>query len=223
LLRSLAGNRPWLICTAAFGLSFVILCAYLSFAIYYSRYVLHKDAEFGGYLLMVFTVCSLVGNVSSAKLTRFGKKTQLQWGYFLQALALLFIGAFPGNLSVFMPCFIVASCAAGIGSPLYYAMVADSIDYGTRTTGVRTAGMGYSLNSLLQKAFFGVTGALLAEFLSLGGYVAGAEVQNEHLAAWITAGFIWLPAGMCLLLILLISFYPSDVNVGEPALLSTPR
>jgi len=221
LLRSLGSNRPWLICTAAFSLSFVILCAYLSFAIYYARFVLHKDAEFGGYLLMVFTVCSLVGNVSSARLTRFGKKTQLQWGYFLQAAALTLIGTAPGNLTVFLPCFVVASCAAGIGSPLYYAMIADSIDYGTRTTGVRTAGMGYSLNSLLQKAFFGVTGALLAEFLSLGGYVAGAGVQNEHLAAWITAGFVWLPAGMCLALVALISFYPSDAHVRENALLGT--
>jgi Na+/melibiose symporter-like transporter len=100
---------------------------------------------------------------------------------------------------------------------LYYAMVADSIDYGTRTTGVRTAGLGYSLNSLLQKAFFGVTGALLAEFLSLGGYVAGAGVQNEHLSAWVTAGFIWVPAGMCVLLVALVSFYPSDATVRETA------
>jgi GPH family glycoside/pentoside/hexuronide:cation symporter len=223
LLQSLAGNRPWLICTAAFSLSFVILCAYLSFAIYYARYVLHQHADFGGYLLMLFTVCSLVGNVCSSKLTRFEKKRQLQWGYFLQALALAIIAVFPGNLAVFLPCFIVASCAAGIGSPLYYAMVADSIDYGTRTTGVRTAGMGYSLNSLLQKACFGVTGALLAEFLSLGGYAAGAAVQNEHLSAWITAGFIWLPAGMCLLLIALISLLPTDVNIGETVILGTSR
>jgi len=223
LLQSLASNRPWLICTAAFSLSFVILCAYLSFAIYYSRYVLHQDADFGGYLLMLFTVCSLVGNVCSSKLTRVEKKRQLQWGYFLQALALAIIGVFPGSLAVFLPCFIVASCAAGIGSPLYYAMVADSIDYGTRTTGVRTAGMGYSLNSLAQKACFGVTGALLAEFLSLGGYAAGSAVQNEGLSAWITAGFIWLPAGMCLLLIALISFFPSDVNIGETAILGTSR
>jgi GPH family glycoside/pentoside/hexuronide:cation symporter len=223
LVQSLARNRPWLICTAAFSLSFVILCAYLSFAIYYARYVLHQNAAFGGYLLMLFTVCSLVGNVCSSKLTRFEKKRQLQCGYFLQALALAVIAGFPGNLAVFLPCFIVASCAAGIGSPLYYAMVADSIDYGTRTTGVRTAGMGYSLNSLLQKACFGVTGALLAEFLSLGGYAPGAAVQNEHLSAWITAGFIWLPAGMCLLLIALLSLYPTDVNIGETALLGTSR
>jgi len=223
LVQSLARNRPWLICTAAFSLSFVILCAYLSFAIYYARYVLHQNAAFGGYLLMLFTVCSLVGNVCSSKLTRFGNKRQLQCGYFLQALALAIIAGFPGNLAVFVPCFIVASCAAGIGSPLYYAMVADSIDHGTRTTGVRTAGMGYSLNSLLQKACFGVTGALLAEFLSLGGYAPGAAVQNEHLSAWITAGFVWLPAGMCLLLIALISLYPSEVNIGETVLLGTSR
>jgi GPH family glycoside/pentoside/hexuronide:cation symporter len=223
LLQSLAGNRPWLLCTAAFSLSFVILCAYLSFAIYYARYVLHRDADFGGYLLMLFTVCSLVGNICSSRLTRVEPTRRLQWGCFLQALALVVIALFSGNLAVFLPCFIVASCAAGISSPLYYAMVAESIDYGTRTTGVRTAGMGYSLNSLLQKACFGVTGALLAEFLSLGGYAAGAAVQNEHLSAWITAGFIWLPAGVCLLLMALISLFPSDVNIDKTAILGTSR
>lgn len=214
LLNALAANRPWLICTAAFSLSFVSLCAYLSFAIYYARYILHKDAEFGGYLLMLFTLCSLAGNVgvSLPWLARIGRKTTLQAGYFLQALALAVIASFPGNLAVFLPCFAVASMAAGFGSPLYYAMIADSIDHGTRTTGVRTAGMGYSLNSLLQKFFFGVTGALLAKFLSVGGYVPGAVEQNEHLSTWITAGFIWLPAAMCVLLIGAISLYPSDVG-----------
>jgi len=221
LLRSLAGNRPWLICTGAFSLSFVNLCAYLTFAIYYARYVLHRDAEFGGYLLMLFTVCSLVGNVCSSKLTRFEKRTRLVGSYLVQAVALAVIGAFPGQLAVFLPCFIVTSGAAGIGSPLYYAMVADSIDYGTRTSGVRTAGMGYSLNSMLQKACFGVTGALLAEFLSLGGYSAGAATQNGRLSGWITAGFVWLPLGVCLLLIALTSLYPSDVSIGETAILGT--
>jgi Na+/melibiose symporter-like transporter len=50
----------------------------------------------------------------------------------------------------------------------------------------------------------------LAEFLNLGGYVPGAVVQNEHLSRWITAGFIWLPAGVCLLLIAVIALYPAD-------------
>jgi glycoside/pentoside/hexuronide:cation symporter, GPH family len=212
LLRSLVANRPWLICTAGFSLSFVILCAYRSFAIYYARCILHKDAEFGGYLLMLFSVCSVTGSVGISLLGRFEKRTRLQWGYATQALALAVIAWFPGNLAVFLPCFMVASIASGFGSPLYYAMVADSIDYGTQATGVRAAGMGYSLNSLLQKVSFGVTGALLAEFLSLGGYVPGAVVQNEHLSAWITGGFIWLPAAMSVLLIAVISFYPSDAG-----------
>lgn len=222
LLRSLAANRPWLVCTAGFSLSFVILCAYLSFAIYYARFVLHRDAAAGGYLLLLFTVCSLVGNVCSAKLERLGKKGKLQGSYFAQALALAIIGVFPGKLAIFLPCFIIASCAAGIGSPLYYAMIADSIDYGTRTTGVRTAGLGYSLNSMLQKACFGITGALLAEFLGLGGYSAAAASQSGRLSDWITAGFIWLPAGVCLLLIGLISLYPSDASIGAAVVLGSP-
>jgi hypothetical protein len=36
-------------------------------------------------------------------------------------------------------------------------------------------------------------------------------------------GLIWLPAGMCLLLMALISLFPSGVNIGENAILGTSR
>lgn len=214
LLTSLRNNRPWLICTAAFTLSFVILCSYLSFAIYYAKYVLHKDAEYGGRLLVLFTLCALGGNITCAlpRMARFQKKTVLQLGYLLQTLALVGIGCFPRAATLFLALFSVASFASGLGSPLYYAMIADSIDHGTRATGVRTAGMGYALNSLLQKVAFGVTGALLAEFLSLGGYQPESAAQVEGLSHWITAGFVWLPASVAALLAVLVAFYPSDAN-----------
>jgi len=209
LVKSLLRNRPWIVCTVAFGLSFVGLCAFLTFSIYYARFVLHKDAEFGGFLLLVFTVCSLIGNVSVTLpfFAQISKQRRLQTGYLLQAVALAVIGFFPGNMAVFIPCFLIACCASGFGSPLYYAMIADSIDHGARLTGVRTAGMGYSLNSWLQKMVFGVTGALLAAFLGFGGYAPEALQQGEHLATWVTAGFIWLPAAVSLLLLPIISLY----------------
>lgn len=219
LLKSLSRNRPWLVCTVSFGLSFVGLCAYLTFSIYYAKFILHKDAQFGGYLLLLFTVCSLVGNVTVTLpfFRRATKTRRLQSGYLLQAGALAVIGCFPGSMAVFLPCFTVACFASGFGSPLYYAMIADSIDYGARTTGVRTAGMGYSLNSWLQKVVFGLTGALLAGFLSFGDYAPAALQQNEHLADWITAGFIWLPAAVSLLLVPIISLYPSDESMSAHA------
>jgi GPH family glycoside/pentoside/hexuronide:cation symporter len=211
LLAALRHNRPWLICTAAFTLSFVILCCYLSFAIYYAQYVLHKDAEYGGRLLVLFTLCALGGNLSCAApwMVRFQNKSILQAGYLLQTVALVGIGASPQGTTIFLTLFSIASFASGLGSPLYYAMIADSIDHGTQATGVRTAGMGYALNSLLQKAAFGVTGALLAEFLSLGSYPPDSPAQAEGLSRWITAGFIWLPAAVSALIAVLVAFYPS--------------
>lgn len=217
LLSALMQNRPWLVCTSAFGLSFINLCAYLSFAIYYAKYILHKDAEFGGYMLVAFTICALAGNivVSLPALSRFAKKRRLQFGYLLQASALLVIALFPGHLAVFVPAYLTACFASGMGSPLYYAMIADAIDHGARTTGFRTAGVAYALNSLLQKVFFGLTGSMLAAFLSLGGYDAGAAEQQPGLVTWITAGYVWLPATISLLLIFVVSLYPDD-DGAEP-------
>ncbi len=212
LLRSLLSNRPWVVCTAAFGLSFIILASFLSFAIYYARVVLEKDAAYGGLLLTLFTVCGLAGNVSVSMPWMAwlgGPKRRLQVSYAVLAVSLTIIGLSPASPSVFLPCYIVACFAFGFGSPLYYAMLADSIDYGSRITGVRSAGMGYSLNSLAQKALFGLTSALLAQFLSFGGYVPDAPQQNAGLAAWLTAGFIWLPACVSLLLIGIVALYPS--------------
>jgi Na+/melibiose symporter-like transporter len=206
-------NRPWVICTIAFGLSFVILASFLSFAVYYARVVLGKDATYGGLLLTTFTVCGLAGNVSVSMpwMDWLGApKRRLQVSYAVLAASLVIIGISPANSAVFLPCYIVACFACGFGSPVYYAMLADSIDYGSRITGVRSAGMGYSLNSLAQKALFGLTSALLAQFLTFGGYVPDAPHQNASLAAWVTAGFIWLPASVSLVLIAVVGLYPSS-------------
>lgn len=221
LLRSLISNRPWVVCTVAFGLSFIILASFLSFAIYYARVVLGRDAAYGGLLLTTFTVCGLAGNVTVSMpwMAWLGSpKRRLQVSYAVLAVSLTIIGLSPPISSVFLPCYIVACFAFGFGSPLYYAMLADSIDYGSRITGVRSAGMGYSLNSLAQKALFGLTSALLAQFLTFGGYVPEAPQQNAGLAAWVTAGFIWLPASVSLLLAGIVGLYPSsayDVRAGD--------
>lgn len=213
LLRSLMSNRPWMICTIAFGLSFVILASFLSFAVYYARVVLGKDAVYGGLLLTTFTVCGLAGNISVSMpwMDWLGSpKRRLQASYAVLATSLAIIGVSPADSAVFLPCYIVACFACGFGSPLYYAMLADSIDYGSRITGVRSAGMGYSLNSLAQKALFGLTSALLAQFLTFGGYIAESSQQNAGLAAWVTAGFIWLPACASMVLIAVVGLYPSS-------------
>ncbi len=83
-----------------------------------------------------------------------GPKRRLQVSYLGIFAALVVIGLSPHGSAVFLPCYVFACFAFGFGSPLYYAMLADSIDHGTRITGIRTAGMGYSLNSLAQKNNF---------------------------------------------------------------------
>ncbi|PHY92893.1 MFS transporter, partial [Acetobacter pomorum] len=53
----------------------------------------------------------------------------------------------------------------------------------------------------------GLTGFVLAQFLSQGHYVEGGTTQSPDLSFWITAGFVWLPLGaVCLQVFCLLAW-----------------
>lgn len=80
-------------------------------------------------------------------------------------------------------------------SPLYYTLLAEAVDDGDPRTSTGSAGLAYSINTWVTKLAMGLTGFVLAQFLSQGHYVEAAVMQPPGLSAWITAGFVWLPLG----------------------------
>lgn len=200
LLSALLANRGWLLASAAFALSFINIGAFSGFALYYSRSVLRQSTEFGGLILTLVNLCTLAGNVCAPWLCRYlHSRTLLLASYLLQMVILVFIALLPAARLTFLPLFGLVSLLQGFTSPVYYALVADSIDRGMSETGVRAAGLAWALNTLMTKIAFALAGALLALLLAAGHYQPAAQVQSLQTARYVTAGFIWLPAIVCLL------------------------
>ncbi|WP_396415493.1 MFS transporter [Komagataeibacter rhaeticus] len=107
--------------------------------------------------------------------------------------------------------------------PVFYTMLAESIDFGAATTGIRAAGIAYSVNSFAGKVAWAVGGSLSAAMLEWGGYIPHALAQTERARAFITFGFVGLPAIIAIVSSLCILLYPSDEQIhsvlqpGEPA------
>ncbi|MDT8870307.1 MFS transporter [Komagataeibacter rhaeticus] len=101
-------------------------------------------------------------------------------------------------------------------------MLAESIDFGAVTTGIRAAGIAYSVNSFAGKVAWAVGVPSRLPCWS-GGYIPHALAQTERARAFITFGFVGLPAIIAIVSSLCILLYPSDEQIhsvlqpGEPA------
>lgn len=216
LLRALAQNTPWQLCTVGFALSFFLICSYTSFAIYYAKVVLGRDAQFGSYLLLLNTICNLLGSASVPSLSRWlGRKRLLLMGYIIQITALSVLLLNPASIPLLIICCTVAWYHQGFCSASYYAMISDVIDYGTAVSGVRVAGVAYSITSLSTKVGFAIAGSFLAGMLSWGQYRAGIALQSPGASASIVAGFILMPIAICMISAVAVWRYPSDELMRE--------
>ncbi|WP_167275768.1 MFS transporter [Pantoea sp. Tr-811] len=217
--KLLMRNTAWRSCTAAFALYFVNISAYVSMAIFYAKVVLGRDAEFGGVMLSLFTFAAMFSMLFASRVTRrLGKRTTLQVSNTIQGMAMVGVLCAPHCVPVVLVMFSIASFTLGLGSPIYYAMVSDSIDLGTQQSGVRMAGMAYAINSLAMKLAYAATGSLVASFLTFGGYDPSLTEQAKEVGQWIIIGFVGLPAVSCLLSLVFIRRYPDDRKISHVSL-----
>lgn len=92
----------------------------------------------------------------------------------------------------------------------FFAMLADTIEYGEWKTGMRTEGLVYSAGSFGTKAGGGLGAALIGWGLALGGYAGGQATISATALASIHFMFIYVPIILALLQILLLVFYNLD-------------
>jgi glycoside/pentoside/hexuronide:cation symporter, GPH family len=216
LLKSLASNRPWIVCSTGFGLFFFLVSAVFSLAIYYAKDVLGESTAFGGYILSLYTVGATIGTlVVSPVSRRMGRKKTLVASYAIQFCALGILWTMPASKTAFFPCMFTVAMMQGIAAPLFYAMISDSVDFGLERTGIRTTGTGYSIVSLITKVAFAIGGSLAARFLDIGRYSASLTHQGPDAVRWITFGFVGFPLIVCLASLAVLQFYPSDKRIAE--------
>ena len=113
---------------------------------------------------------------------------------------------------------ILTSVGIGLYSPLLWSMYADVADYATEKNGTSSTGLIFSSGTMAQKFGSAISGALVATFLGLAGFISGSDPVTGQTVVTITnepavQKMIWsifsiFPAAIAFIIMLLLRLYP---------------
>lgn len=222
-------NKPWIyltligICTNFFnGFRYAV-------AGYLLEYCLHGDVTVSG-LIINYTVFMTFGEVTcmifgglSPKFTQWvgSKRKAFVWAAIiciLSSILFFFIPMDPAYIWVMVAVVIITSIGIGLYSPLLWSMYADVADYATEKNGTSSTGLIFSSGTMAQKFGSAISGALVALFLGMAGFISGTDAATGQTVVTITneeavrqmiwALFSLFPAAIAALIVLLIHKYP---------------
>ncbi|WP_110648966.1 MFS transporter [Salinicola peritrichatus] len=217
-LRTLSRNRYWALATIFILVTYIFNALNSGAVVYYAQYLL-DDTWLVGIITTAYTVFILVGMALVPPITkRYGKRNAIIVG---ELITLVGYGIMLIDLSnVYL--IVAGTIIRGLGkAPIngsMFALLGDTIEYGEWKTGIRNEGMVYSGGSMGIKVGSGLGTALLGWILAFGGYVGGGGEQSDAALFAIQALFIYLPMGLCVLLIALMLFY--DLDKRYPAIVA---
>ena len=222
-------NKPWIyltligICTNFFNGFRYAVAAYLM------EYCLHGEVTVMG-LVINYTVfmmfgeatCMVFGGLCPWFTKKVGSKHKaFAWAAVICAVSSIlffFIPMDPAWIWVMIANVIVTSIGIGLYSPLIWSMYADVADYATEKNGTSSTGLIFSSGTMAQKFGSAISGALVAMFLGLAGFVSSTDpatgetivnITNEaSVQTMIWSLFSLFPAGIALLILLLLKLYP---------------
>ncbi len=222
-------NKPWIyltligICTNFFNGFRYAVVAYLM------EYCLHGDVTVMG-LVINYTVfmmfgeatCMVFGGLSPWFTKKVGsKKKAFAWAAIICAVfsaLFFFIPMNPAWIWVMVANVIITSIGIGFYSPLLWSMYADVADYATEKNGTSSTGLIFSSGTMAQKFGSAISGALVAMLLGLAGFISSSDpitgqtvvtITNEaSVQTMIWSLFSLFPAGIALLILLLLHLYP---------------
>ena len=124
----------------------------------------------------------------------------------------------PAYIWVMIAVVIITSIGIGLYSPLLWSMYADVADYATEKNGTSSTGLIFSSGTMAQKFGSAISGALVALFLGMAGFISGTDAATGQTVVTITneeavrqmiwALFSLFPAAIAALIVLLIHKYP---------------
>lgn len=113
------------------------------------------------------------------------------------------------NLIVALIMTMLKCSGLGFWSVIIYMLIADTVEYGTYRTGIRAAGISFSLQTFVAKLKNGLMGSVILLSLSAVGFVEGeGAIQPEGVADGVWALFCLFPAaGFAVALVILLLGY----------------
>ena len=230
-LKNLVTNRPWVILLAT-TITFILFVAIRgSVTVHYFKYVIgNQDLKlpFMGERTYDFIalasafntigqVSSLIGALLVAWFAKIIGKKKAFITLFVVAIfstaMFYFLDADRLGLIFFFQ--ITGSITGGPLSVLVWAMYADTADYSEWKTGTRSTGLIFSASTMSQKIGWAFGAFLALTLMSQLGFQPNVAQSTESLRGLLLL-FSLIPAGMGIVSIILILFYPlNDVKVKE--------
>lgn len=207
-------NKYWLMITLTLVFIFIQYSLNGGAAVYYAKVILN-DTKMVGPMNLVASVVQIAAMFTMAFFVkRIGKRNMMIVGAVIYGLGFAmfaFVGVSYGGV-------MFASALKGIGnaciSSCMFAIVSDTIEYGEWKTGYRTEGLVNSASSFGFKVGNGLGSAMLGWILALGNYADDTVVQSASAIFSIKALFIYIPAGLAVIQIIIMLFYHLDKEYG---------
>jgi GPH family glycoside/pentoside/hexuronide:cation symporter len=193
-LQSLWKNDQWRILCVA---SFYLLCGQvlrLTLAVYYVKYFLGREDLITSFLTLG-VVASMIGCAVAQPLAK--RVCKIKAYIALQILsAVICLFSFlisPDQIILAFVAFTAWKFFLDMASPLLWAKMADTIDYGHNKTGIRVTGLVYSGVIFFIKLGIAIGGALAGWLLTFYGYQADIE-QSDTTKQGLLLSFTVIPA-----------------------------
>ncbi|HCN5543035.1 TPA: MFS transporter, partial [Escherichia coli] len=206
--RLLVKNDQWLILGVAIAVIMFGGIIRNSVAAYYAKYYLNGGDALISPFLTSGVIASVMAMVTCTWLTRFYDKIKMF--RYTQLLAFVVGGAMyfvqPDSIVLAFTFYIVVTFLTDIQLPVYWASIAESVDYGEMKTGQRVSGLAFGGILFFQKFGMGLAGGFIGIALSCMGYQPGIEQTPK--ALWgICLLMTIVPAVLNLITGLIMRFY----------------
>jgi GPH family glycoside/pentoside/hexuronide:cation symporter len=193
-LQSLWKNDQWrILCIASFYLLTGQVLR-LTLAVYYVKYFLGREDLITSFLTLG-VIASMLGCAVAQPLAK--RVCKIKAYIALQSLsAVICLASFlisPDQIVLAFIAFIAWKFFLDMASPLLWAKMADTIDYGHKKTGIRVTGLVYSGVIFFIKMGIAIGGALAGWLLTFYGYQADI-VQSDTTKQGLLLSFTVLPA-----------------------------
>jgi len=173
--RALVSNRP-LIATILFFLFFqVAFSLFRTVELYYFTYVLGRPELFSVALLAahLFAIAGMATMPLWVKL--FDKKRSSIYGCAIGSSFFLLMYLAPANVPLALVSIALSYFFVSVTFALFFAIIPDTVEYGQWKSGLRAAGLIFSLFTFTQKLGMALAAGLAGWILQAAGYVADQE------------------------------------------------
>ena len=200
---------------------FIVINMYAMGNVYYCQYVLYDMGQYSWVSNSISIAQFAVMFVTPAFMKKFGKTAVYEAGMVVMGLGFLGFAVLGGSSTIVMIiCNVLKGCGVGMAGGMALGMVADTITYGTKKTGIDTVGLGNAGVSAAQKIGLGLGTAVFGWVLNGAGYDGSLDAQGiaqpESVSTAINFLYNWLPFIMVIaIFVLMVILYHCERDLKK--------